>query len=172
MSKLIPDGWLDYDPYGETIKGTKILPFKVPLKEYISTKTNSKDRFTPAMLLKTFPHLKYIIDLTNTTRYYDKEEFIEAGIAYEKLMIPGHRIPDEGLMKRFFDIMDDFSSRCAEDEIIGVHCLHGINRTGYLICRYLVEKLGWKMDESLNEFEKARGYPIKSVEYMVSLRQM
>jgi atypical dual specificity phosphatase len=25
---------------------------------------------------------------------------------------------------------------------LGVHCTHGLNRTGYLICRYMVEKLG------------------------------
>ncbi|KAI4480302.1 hypothetical protein M0804_010300 [Polistes exclamans] len=33
MGRSVPDGWLEYKPYGEMIKGTKILPFKVPLKE-------------------------------------------------------------------------------------------------------------------------------------------
>lgn len=25
------------------------------------------------------------------------------------------------------------------DRLIGVHCTHGLNRTGYLICRYLID---------------------------------
>lgn len=25
------------------------------------------------------------------------------------------------------------------DKLIGVHCTHGLNRTGYLICRYLID---------------------------------
>lgn len=27
-------------------------------------------------------------------------------------------------------------------KLIGVHCTHGLNRTGYFICRYLIQKMG------------------------------
>ena len=27
--------------------------------------------------------------------------------------------------------------------MIGVHCTHGVNRTGYLICRYLIQRMNW-----------------------------
>ncbi len=30
------------------------------------------------------------------------------------------------------------------DLLIGVHCTHGINRTGYLICRYMINELSFK----------------------------
>ena len=35
------------------------------------------------------------------------------------------------------------------DCLIGVHCTHGVNRTGYLICRYLIQKLKWDPDVAI-----------------------
>ena len=35
------------------------------------------------------------------------------------------------------------------DGLIGVHCTHGVNRTGYLICRYLIERLKWKPEDAI-----------------------
>ena len=35
------------------------------------------------------------------------------------------------------------------DGLIGVHCTHGVNRTGYLICRYLIERLQWNPDKAI-----------------------
>ena len=43
------------------------------------------------------------------------------------------------------------------DGLIGVHCTHGVNRTGYLICRYLIERLQWNPDKAIAgkiEFDK------------------
>lgn len=37
-----------------------------------------------------------------------------------------------------------------EGELIGVHCTHGLNRTGYMICRYLVEVDGWDVDTAID----------------------
>ncbi|KAG5340957.1 PTP5 phosphatase, partial [Acromyrmex heyeri] len=164
-------------------------------------------RFTTAILLETFPHLKYIIDLTNTCRYYDKKEFTNAGVKYEKIAIPGRKIPTMDIIKnckiklqslmlpkvkifalfpcRFFKVMDDFTSTCGEDELVGVHCTHGVNRTGYLICRYLIQQLGWDTQDSLkayrpNEiflclypaFGEARGYPIERDIYLTALQEV
>ncbi len=42
--------------------------------------------------------------------------------------------------------------------LIGVHCTHGVNRTGYLICRYLVQKLKWEPESAI-----AGGYMNQSV---------
>lgn len=40
------------------------------------------------------------------------------------------------------------------DKLIGVHCTHGLNRTGYMVCRYMVETLGFTALEAI-----AREYP-------------
>ena len=39
---------------------------------------------------------------------------------------------------------------------IGVHCTHGYNRTGFLICSYLIEKLGFSVEEAITSFGSNR----------------
>ncbi|XP_003423990.1 RNA/RNP complex-1-interacting phosphatase [Nasonia vitripennis] len=169
MSKSIPDRWLDYKAYGEVIIGTKILPFKVPLKETVARNLQPEQQFTTAILMKSFPKLKYIIDLTNTTRYYDQADFTKAGVKYQKVMIPGMQVPPLEYVKRFCKAIETFSEECGPDELIGVHCTHGINRAGYLICRYLVQQLGWKHSDALKAFADARGYAIERSTYVTDL---
>ena len=43
---------------------------------------------------------------------------------------------------QFFDFVDDFLER-RPDGLIGVHGTRGVNRPGYLIARYLIEKFSW-----------------------------
>ena len=171
MPKSIPEKWLEYKPYGSVINGTKILPFKVPLKETVSNNLEPEQRFTTSILLQAVPRLKYIIDLTNTDRYYDEKEFTSCGVKYEKIMVRGREIPPMDVVKKFFKTMDDFMSACGEDDLVGVHCTHGINRSGYLICRYLIQQLGWEIEDSLKAFEDARGYPIEREIYINALKR-
>lgn len=170
MSKTIPDRWLEYKPFGTVLKGTKILPFKVPLKE-TARFVKPENRFTPSTLVQAFPRLKYVIDLTNTNRYYDKQELIDSGITYKKLWVLGHEVPSEEVVNQFFEFMNEFTSTSGEEDIIGVHCTHGINRTGYLICRYLVEQLGLDPEESIKAFAEARGYAIERQNYVTHLKR-
>ncbi len=39
-------------------------------------------------------------------------------------------------------------------EVIGVHCTHGYNRTGFLIIAYLVEKEDWDLEAAISVFAK------------------
>ena len=43
---------------------------------------------------------------------------------------------------QFFDHVDDFLKK-RPDGLIGVHGTKGVNRPGYLIARYLIEKFSW-----------------------------
>ncbi|XP_070170474.1 RNA/RNP complex-1-interacting phosphatase [Polyergus mexicanus] len=172
MTNSVPDRWLKYKSFGNVIEGTNILAFKVPLKDAIAKNLQPQERFTTTILLEAFPRLKYIIDLTNTCRYYDKKEFTNAGVKYEKIAIPGRKVPSMDLIKEFFKVMDDFMATCGDGELIGVHCTHGVNRTGYLICRYLIQQLGWVIQDSLKAFGDARGYPIERDIYLSALKEL
>lgn len=33
--------------------------------------------------------------------------------------------------------------------LIGVHCTHGLNRTGYLICKYMVQRNGVSAEKAI-----------------------
>ncbi|XP_011310881.1 RNA/RNP complex-1-interacting phosphatase [Fopius arisanus] len=170
--KGLPDRWLQYKPYGRVIENTQILAFKVPLRARANQSVPATKQCTTALLIETFPKLKFVIDLTNTTKYYNKNEFISKDVGYLKIMVPGHQVPSESCVLLFFKAMDSFLSTAQSDEVIGVHCTHGLNRTGYLICRYLIQQLGWKADDAIEAFEEARGHKIERQAYVDHLKSI
>ncbi|XP_034950407.1 RNA/RNP complex-1-interacting phosphatase homolog [Chelonus insularis] len=167
--KSVPDAWLDYKPYGSVIDGTRFLAFKVPLSMRVCQNLPTNQKFTPELLMKEVPNLKYIIDLTNTNRYYNKTEFTAAGIQHFKIMITGGEVPKETKVREFCRVMDMIVSMAKDHEIIGVHCTHGINRTGYLICKYLIKVCGWDCHSAIKAFESAREHNIRRMNYIQSL---
>ncbi|GBP90088.1 Tyrosine-protein phosphatase [Eumeta japonica] len=57
----------------------------------------------------------------------------------------------------------------AGDKLVGVHCTHGLNRTGYLVCRYMRDRLDVPPKQAITQFEKARGYHIERENYIADL---
>ena len=47
-----------------------------------------------------------------------------------------------------------------------MHCTHGVNRTGFIVCSYLVFKLKWSPNKALKVFEQGRGTPMEHHEYI------
>lgn len=35
------------------------------------------------------------------------------------------------------------------ESVVGVHCTHGLNRTGYMVCRYMRDRLGIPAKEAI-----------------------
>ncbi|KAK6016336.1 dual specificity phosphatase, catalytic domain protein, partial [Ostertagia ostertagi] len=76
----------------------------------------------------------------------------------------------EDIVKSFLNVVDEFISDSSNgDKLIGVHCTHGLNRTGYLICRYLIDRMGWTAERAISLFEFSRGHPIERGHYKKSL---
>ena len=162
----VPDGWYDYVPCGRPIPETPFVAFKVPLSERYNT---IGDRWTPETMMNQFPHLKLVIDLTNTDRYYNPSSF-GRDIKHFKIKTKGHEIPSAEVVDKFFDQVKQTLRRDG-DALIGVHCTHGINRTGYLICRYLIEELGWEPRHAIEEFGTCRGHNIERENYLTDLEK-
>ena len=61
-------------------------------------------RFTPDTLIELTKSknidLGLVIDLTFTDRYYNRKNFTDQGVAYEKIFVPGHVIPDDEIVNR------------------------------------------------------------------------
>ncbi|VDO03078.1 unnamed protein product [Rodentolepis nana] len=167
--------WLDYAPFGLPIEGTPLLPIKLPIPKEMSQNIPRNYWFTDNDLLnhcldQNRP-LKAIIDLTFTT-YYDTRLYTDRDVHHEKIFIEGHVVPSEYAVNQFIKqvkILSEQSPVIETDGLIAVHCTHGINRTGYLICRYLIDVLGWSPNKALKEFEKARGYAIERDNYVADL---
>ncbi|XP_022339320.2 uncharacterized protein LOC111134511 isoform X1 [Crassostrea virginica] len=171
-----PDRWTNYEALGAVIPGTRLITFKVPLKKELCENLPEKEQFTPKNLLSLVSGLGHqlgmVIDLTFTRKYYSAFEFKDEGVRHEKIFTEGHNVPNDDVVYRFFDTLESFFlEQPDEKQVVGVHCTHGINRTGYVVCRYLIERLGWDPEEAMTVYHKSRGYPIERENYIEDLRK-
>lgn len=106
------------------------------------------------------------IDLTNTSRFYDKRLVEEEECKYVKLSCKGHgETPSEDSVKAFIAVCKNYIAQNPLD-IVAVHCTHGFNRTGFLISAYLVEEFDWAIDMAVAEFTKVREPGIYKESYL------
>ncbi|PIC12333.1 hypothetical protein B9Z55_028475 [Caenorhabditis nigoni] len=113
----------------------------------------------------------FVVDLTNTDRYYKKTEWADQGVKYLKLNCPGHDVNEredlvEGFIKSVSEFVEDPEN---EEKLVGVHCTHGINRTGYLICRSMIDVNGYSAADAISMFEYYRGHPMERQHYIIAL---
>ncbi|XP_067289006.1 RNA/RNP complex-1-interacting phosphatase [Pseudorasbora parva] len=169
----IPDRWTDYSALGKRIPGTRFIAFKVPLKQALSYRLTQSEAFGPfdlvRMLEKEGQELGLIIDLTFTTRYY-KVEDLPNTLYHLKIFTAGHEVPNDATILSFKKAVRHFlHDNENNDKLIGVHCTHGLNRTGYLICRYLIDVDGMKPQKAINLFNASRGHSIERENYLDDL---
>ncbi|KAF6198935.1 hypothetical protein GE061_006958 [Apolygus lucorum] len=167
--KEIPDRWEPYIPIGSPVRGTRFIALKVPLKEHVCAKLQPKLRWTIDILTSSCPDIGMIVDFTMTTRYYDFVDVVNKGVDYCKVAIPGQQLPSESLVKRFFAAVDYYLDKRRDDSLIGIHCTHGVNRTGYMIARYMIQRMGISVSDALESITVARGHPIERQNYISDL---
>jgi len=90
-----------------------------------------------------------IIDLSYTNRYYDPTAF-PTTVKHVKIEIQGQKNPSELKIQEFIKTVSESKG------FVGVHCTHGLNRTGYLVCCYLIEKKGFSVPKAISAFNRAR----------------
>uniref|UniRef100_A0AAY5KC13 RNA/RNP complex-1-interacting phosphatase n=1 Tax=Esox lucius TaxID=8010 RepID=A0AAY5KC13_ESOLU len=162
--KGIPDRWEDYQAAGKRIPGTRFISFKVPLKQ-VSVRC-----FSSVILEKDGQELGLIIDLTFTTRYYKPEDLPDS-VFYLKIFTAGHEIPSDSTILSFKRAVCRFlRDNTDNDKLIGVHCTHGLNRTGYLVCRYLIDVDGMDPNMAVELFNSSRGHSIERKNYLQDLQ--
>lgn len=171
-SNKIPEDWQEYSPLGTVIDGTRIIPFKTPLRSQVCQKLNPQtERWTISDLVNRVPNLSAVIDLTTMVpqNRYDINEFINAGVSYTKINILGSgSLPNQYQIRKFFGAMDYYLRRNRHG-FVGVHCTHGLNRTGLMICKYMIERLRIPHIETIERFERARGHQIERSNYITEL---
>jgi len=175
----VPDRWENYVPYGKPIPNSRFIAFKVPLRPTIAVPETDGSLFTPTNMLDSFTadniDVGLIVDLTFTQKYYGQDVINDVfgmrGIAYHKIFTEGHEIPKPKHVTDFQTVVSEFLDRDPH-RLVGVHCTHGLNRTGYMVCRYLIERLGWEPDEAISAFDEARGHAQERQNYLEDLRKL
>ncbi|KAM4532061.1 RNA/RNP complex-1-interacting phosphatase-like [Fundulus diaphanus] len=169
----IPDRWQDYTAVGKRLKGTRFIAFKVPLKQALTRMLPSAEVFGPWELMDALKQddqeLGLIIDLTFTTRYYKLQD-VPQSLLCVKIFTAGHEVPSDATILSFKRAVHRFlQDNKDNDKLIGVHCTHGLNRTGYLICRYLIDVEGMDPAEAVHLFNSSRGHTIERQNYLEDL---
>ncbi|XP_022661967.1 mRNA-capping enzyme-like [Varroa jacobsoni] len=172
-SSRLPDRWLNCPKIGSLLADI-FVPFKTPLDDrYRKDIAKTELYWEPSHVIGICEarniNLGLIVDLTFAKRYYKPEAFIRNGIVHKKIACRGHNeTPDATAKQEFIAVCLGYlqNHRCKK---IGVHCTHGYNRTGFLICAYLVEELHWSISAAVREFQKAREPGIYKPEYISAL---
>jgi mRNA-capping enzyme len=80
----------------------------------------------------------------------------------------GHGEAPSEQVKTFNTICQNYLDKFPND-IIGVHCTHGFNRSGYLICAFLNQNEDWDIRAALACFAKLRAPGIYKQDYINKL---
>ncbi|CAL5867340.1 uncharacterized protein PFLUO_LOCUS1555 [Penicillium psychrofluorescens] len=104
-----------------------------------------------------------VIDISHESPVYNPAQMEKGGILYFKhptvSKIPP--TPDEtrdfiALVDRLRKEIDEKAERGGPRLLVGVHCHYGYNRTGFLIVCYLIERLGYGVQDAIDEFNARR----------------
>ncbi|XP_061598018.1 RNA/RNP complex-1-interacting phosphatase-like [Cololabis saira] len=171
---VVPKRWLNYQPMGQRLPGTRFIAFKVPLKESLNRRVPQLESFDLWDLMDCMEsgnqELGLIIDLTFTTKYYSLTD-VPQSCSYIKISTEGHRVPSDNVILSFKQAVRSFlRENWDNDKLIGVHCTHGLNRTGYLVCRYLIDVDGLDPSTAVQLFNSSRGHSIERKNYLRDLQ--
>ncbi|KAL1956734.1 hypothetical protein VTO42DRAFT_6884 [Malbranchea cinnamomea] len=122
----------------------------------------------PIPFSKEWKHKIYaVLDIGHDNPVYDPEQLEKGGIQYYKLPTVSKIPPTKDEVRDFISLVDRLREEISNktmakgashevSPVIGVHCHYGFNRTGFFLVSYLVERIGFDLQDALNEFEKHR----------------
>lgn len=100
--------------------------------------------------------LGLVIDLTNSSRYYDADGWQRQGIKYVKIPCRGRgQVPPPEAVTDLCWEMYTYIQDCPHGMAL-IHCTHGFNRTGYMIASYLIRMMSWRVPKALDLFSSLR----------------
>mmetsp|Transcript_29727 Transcript_29727/g.57159 ORF Transcript_29727/g.57159 Transcript_29727/m.57159 type:complete len:723 (-) Transcript_29727:314-2482(-) len=142
-TKGLPEGWLDCPNFGRRLGS--LIPCKVPLGQRWDAKVPPSKRFTPEdvmnqLLQQQNKRIGLVIDLTNTRKYYDVNEWEQMNVRHIRIPCTGRDgPPDAKAVNTFVFEVASFEAAMRESRdklFVLVHCTHGFNRTGAMLCHY------------------------------------
>ncbi|KAF9311338.1 hypothetical protein BG003_007510 [Podila horticola] len=114
------------------------------------------DQFhSPSAFLAQHPEVGFIVDISLDTPPYRTTDFDATSITYTKLPTVSKIPPSKDDVKRFISHCKAcWAEKPGVD--IAVHCHYGFNRTGFMLCSYLIEEQKYSVSEALAHFQETR----------------
>lgn len=110
-----------------------------------------------------------VIDISHESPVYNPAELEKGGVRYYKHPTISKIPPTPDETRDFIalvnsiqkDIDEKMEQRTEEEKllprpVVGVHCHYGYNRTGFMIACYLIEHLGFGVQDAIDEFNRCR----------------
>ncbi|KAK2858440.1 hypothetical protein FQN49_004732 [Arthroderma sp. PD_2] len=121
-----------------------------------------------------------VIDISHESPVYDHSQLDVGGIKYIKLPTVSKIPPTADEVREFVSIVTQLEDEISKARVggnpplpprphIAVHCHYGYNRTGFFIVSYLIERMGYTIQEALAEFERKRPPGIRHEHFIDTL---
>jgi len=160
--------WKVFQKFNNFVEGTTILPCKAFLEEkkWLSHLKKPElfhiDDFLNSLDKKGL-RLDLIIDLNRSFDYYNfsklkNENSLLSKTHYKKFLLENAALPCEKELNEIYDLL---KSSHEKGEIVAIHCYHGVNRTGYIVCDFICRYFGLSGEDAISRFESARGHKIE-----------
>lgn len=151
-------------------KWQKISPVSEPIGgvfRAMKTMREVDESHNPATFCRNWSsRIKAVVDISHEAPVYDPSKLEEGGIEYQKFPTVSKLPPKAEEVQGFNDLIDRLRGSSSRQGIVGgpliaVHCHYGFNRTGFFIVCYLVERMDWRLQDAIDEFEVKRAPGIK-----------
>lgn len=118
--------------------------------------------------------VRAIVDISHESPVYDPKGLEMGGVHYHKFPTVSKLPPTVDEVRAFIALIDTLRAQLESEEsprgaVIGVHCHYGFNRTGFFIVCYLVERLGYRLQDALEEFAEKRAPGIRHEHFVNEL---
>lgn len=168
-----PKGWLDVPKAGSPVDGL-FLPIRALLDDKFDVEP--EERWTPEIFVDYIErkgiNVGLIINLCGHEKYYKWRDGISRDkIYYEHIPLPGRITPHGGQRQHFIETCNEFL-HYNPGKVIAVHCTHGANRTGFMICNYLCDQRGWGVEDAISYFSVKRPPGIYQDYCLMGLRKI
>nr|CAD7593608.1 unnamed protein product [Timema genevievae] len=76
------------------------------------------------------------------------------------------------IVKRLLSEQDWEIVNLIKNSMIGIHCTHGLNRTSYFICSYMIKRMNMTVKQAIEAFQEARGHEVERAYYIADLQKL
>ncbi|KAJ3020913.1 hypothetical protein HKX48_009517 [Thoreauomyces humboldtii] len=149
----------------QKVQPVSLSPVRTSLFRPMKTMKQDDPSHTPAIFGRRHPEIGLIIDISAEAPPYVPAD-LPPPTTYLKLATTSKIPPTREEVKRFGDAAQAFW-RKNPDAQVGVHCHYGFNRTGFVVCCYLIERCGVTVRDAIAAFEEARSPGIRHIHFKV-----
>ena len=120
-----------------------------------------------------------IVDISHESPVYDPKGLEKGGVEYHKFPTVSKLPPTADEVEHFMSLIDQLrrspklqaenDAAAERHPTIGVHCHYGFNRTGFFLVCYMVERLGYRLQDAVEEFAEKRSPGIKHEHFVNEL---